>query len=213
MTIYVGANTPSNFYVGGTLCGALYQGSTKLWPTVFSPIAYVYENGQSATVTIPSGATNMIAAAWGAGRNGTTGYRFGGGDGGDGGGYVESHFNVATNNGQTLSVFSAQANSSSNSTVTAGTFSMTQMVAGSGQGNMTGGGNATGGNYANILGTAGQAGEDGSTGAGGSGGTGHQANIGGTWYKYGYGGRGNDAAISQPTPEQGKPGGVVIYFS
>ena len=131
--------------------------------TSFTPVTRTYTTGTGATETAPTGATNVIIAAWGGGAGGHRGFTVmcvdEAGTGGGSGGYSESSY--AISGGQTLvytvgiaGVGGTTANNftaGGNTSVTSGTKSITTMTA-NGGGRGAPGGTASGGTTINTTG-------------------------------------------------------------
>lgn len=143
--------------------------------------------GGTGVYVIPSGYTTLVAEVWGASGAGCPGTGSGdsavGGGGGGSGGYCKSSLSVSGAGGQTINyqcgfavVAKSAPVSSSNSSLSSGTFSLTTMNAGAGGGGGLGStgnagtaGTASGGGATNTVGNAGTFGGTSGNGKGGAG--------------------------------------------
>lgn len=156
----------------------------------FNPTTSSYTTAGTFTESIPSGATTMEievnGASAGGGAGSGTGCGAHGGGGGGAGGYSKTILNVASANGQTISVTVGAAGSSAGaggaSIVSSGSFALTTMTGNGGSPGVTGGlgtggagGTASGGNTTNTTGASG--GTGGAGNPGGAGGAGHAGDF------------------------------------
>ena len=165
--------------------------------------------------TIPDGATTMLIEVWGNSGDGGAAYpayhTYGGGGGS--GGYARSSFDVSSANGQTVNISITAANALSNTTVTSGTFGMTEMVGPYGEpgSNATSSSGGTGG-FAGQIGTGGNV--TNSAGNPGTDATASGAGVGGAGI-VGINGTGSNGGPGSITTAliPGGPGLVIIQYS
>lgn len=152
------------------------------WTNTWVPFNQSFSNGQSGSLQVPAGSTQLILEIWGGGGdggNGATGSNDHQGGGGGAGGYSKSIISISPSDwGQTIN-YSTGVNVVGSST--SGFITLTANPGNTGftatpttNGNGNTGGTASGGNTANVTGGTGQAGN-----TAGSGGAGAAPNNGG----------------------------------